>query len=207
MTERESEILLKDTRSYTKESDYVLTATETRNAEKTLEENRELLGEMRDKKPKSLLQRLREIRVIKWVGKLIMNKWLWLLAGTSLAAYLVWYKFFKDQGITVECPENYKLDPATGECVYTGTGDKDDNQNVVTDDESEESTVKYIGCRAVYFKGCQDPAYGGEIRRLQNCLGIKQTGKFGTRTENALNAEINKNKVTSSEIDKICGLI
>lgn len=73
------------------------------------------------------------------------------------------------------------------------------------DDNKEEDGISYVACKNEFYKGCMDPMYGSEIKKLQRCLKLEPTGKFNTETENALKGETGKTKVTSSEISYICG--
>lgn len=82
-----------------------------------------------------------------------------------------------------------------------GSGDKDPNAE---DDETDDG-ISYIACKDEYYKGCKDPMYGSEIKRLQRCLGVEPSGKFNTETEEKLKSEVNKTRVKSSDISLICG--
>jgi hypothetical protein len=83
-----------------------------------------------------------------------------------------------------------------------GGGSSDSN---VEKDNKEEDGISYVACKNEFYKGCMDPMYGSEIKKLQRCLKLEPTGKFNTETENALKGETGKTKVTSSEISYICG--
>jgi hypothetical protein len=95
------------------------------------------------------------------------------------------------QGWGDQTPER---DPGSG-----GNDTKDDSK------DSEDDGISYIACKGEFYKGCMDPIYGSEIKKLQRCLGIEPSGKFNTETEERVKSEFNKTKVNSSDISYICG--
>lgn len=84
----------------------------------------------------------------------------------------------------------------------TGGGGMDSN---VEKDNGEDDSLSYVACSGTFYKGCKDPISGGEIKRLQGCLGLEQTGKYNEKTDEMVKSEINKTKINSSDISNICG--
>lgn len=83
-----------------------------------------------------------------------------------------------------------------------GGGSSDSN---VEKDNGEDDSLSYVACSGTFYKGCKDPISGGEIKRLQGCLGLEQTGKYNEKTDEMVKSEINKTKINSSDISNICG--
>ncbi len=200
MTDQEAEELLRQTERTRAETEKVLNRQELEAAETELMRQREELARIKDSKPNVVLHWLKTNRILRWAKKLIFNKWVLLLAGGSLAAYWAWNKWFKDQGISIICEEGEQINLKTGKCEKKegGGGDTED---------SDDDSLSYVGCNDTYFKGCKDTPYGSEIKRLQRCLRIEPTGKFDSETESIVKSEIGKTKLTSSDIDEICGLL
>jgi hypothetical protein len=168
-------------------------------AEKILRDAKEELNALKDAKPNVLLNWFRENRLFRWVKRVIGWKTLLTIAAVLGGGYYIWYKWFKDNGIDVECPEGMTKDEKTGECVKGGGGTIDPNDPDVI---NELDPSKFIECVDIYKFGCKSK--DGSISKIQNCLGIKDTGLFGKPTEDALYKKINKRTFTKDDIDRIC---
>ncbi|WP_339839294.1 hypothetical protein, partial [uncultured Flavobacterium sp.] len=131
-------------------------------------------------------------KVIKW-------KTLLTIATITGVGYLIWYNWFKDKDVNVECPEGMVKDEKTGECVKGG-GDLIDPNDPDVINELDPS--KFIECADIYKFGCKSK--DGSISKIQDCLGIKVTGLFGKPTEDALYNKINKRTFTKDDISRIC---
>ena len=82
------------------------------------------------------------------------------------------------------------------------TPDPDDN----SDDNVSPGPVntRYQDCtgKKIRFNGCKDT--DGIISKVQGCIGVKQDGYFGPKTESALQAKTGKEVFTTDEVDTIC---
>ena len=82
-----------------------------------------------------------------------------------------------------------------------GSGDKDPE----AEDDDDSDDLSYVACSGEFYKGCKDPISGGEIKRLQGCLGLEQTGKYDSKLDDIVQSELKKSKINSSDISSICG--
>ena len=159
------------------------------------------LVELMDKKPNVVLDWFRKNRMIRWAKKIVSFKTLLILGAIGGAGYYAWYKWFKDKGFTVECPEGQAINPANGKCERLGGGSGD--QTIDPNDPdiiNETDPSKFIECSGIYKLGCK----GDDISKIQDCLRIETTGLFGKRTEDALYERIKKRTFTKDDIKNIC---
>ena len=187
-----------------------------------MREQRELTA-LKDAKPNVVLHWLRTNRIVNFVKKVIFNKYVLLLAAGSLAAYWAWNKFFKDNGITVKCDEGKAVDPKTGDCVDKSELDNsnpEDKDNSNPEDEDEYGTsrgnnssnedgpndgITYRNCSGNYSIGCKDLTYTDAVKKIQKCLGVKDTGYFGKKTERELESATSKKTIDRNGIRLLCG--
>ena len=196
-------------------------------AETRLMKEKEALAEIRNQKPNVVLHWLKTNRFINFAKKIILNKWVWILGGGALAAYWAWNKFFKDNGIKVECEEGKAIDPKTGDCVDKSKledGQNQDGQNQDGQNQdgkipgtgsqrpgssgSEDGVndgISYRNCSGTYSLGCKDLPYTDAVKKIQKCLGIKDTGYFGKNTERELESATSKKTIDRSGIRLLCG--
>lgn len=173
-------------------------------AEKRFRENRDYLQKLKDEKPNVVLDWLRRNKILKWGKKLISWKFLKSLAIITGIGYGVWYIFFKDHGVSVECPEGMSLDPTSGRCVRSGgggIGDTGGNETGTTPGKTE-TPIKFTPCKDIYKLGCTDDE--GIIETAQECLGLNKTGLFDKETENAVFKAINKREFSKDDLPKMC---
>jgi hypothetical protein len=196
-------------------------------AETRLMKEKEALAEIRNQKPNVVLHWLKTNRFINFAKKIILNKWVWILGGGALAAYWAWNKFFKDNGIKVECEEGKVIDPKTGDCVDKSKLEDEQNQDGQNQDGqnqdgkipgtgsqrpgssgSEDGVndgISYRNCSGTYSLGCKDLPYTDAVKKIQKCLGIKDTGYFGKNTERELESATSKKTIDRSGIRLLCG--
>jgi hypothetical protein len=184
-----------------KEEEDILNKISTAEQEARIRKNREYLQKLKDEKPNVVLDWFRRNKLIKWVKRVIPWKTLLILGAVGGAGYYAWYKWFKDKGFTVECPEGESINPANGKCERGGSGGSE--QIIDPNDPdiiNETDPSKFIECDGIYKLGCK----GDDISKVQDCLGIETTGLFGKRTEDALYKRINKRTFTKDDIKSIC---
>jgi hypothetical protein len=82
------------------------------------------------------------------------------------------------------------------------TSDQDGN----SDDNVSPGPVntRYQDCtgKKTRFNGCRDT--DGIISKVQGCIGVKQDGYFGPKTESALQAKTGKEVFTTDDVESIC---
>jgi hypothetical protein len=64
----------------------------------------------------------------------------------------------------------------------------------------QRKTGTYKECKGTYTKGCKSTVIG----TVQACLGLVSDGKFGPKTQSALESKGFKNGFTDADVDKIC---
>lgn len=69
----------------------------------------------------------------------------------------------------------------------------------------KDDDLSYVVCSGEFYKGCKDGISGGQIKKLQGCLGLEQTGKYDDELDKLVQSEIKKSKITTSDISDICG--
>lgn len=120
--------------------------------------------------------------------------WLKWGAGLGISAAALWW-FFHDSDEVVAVPEDIpEEEPVTdnggGSGGSGGTGGGGEGG--------------YTDCPGPdYSKGCKSEA----VRKVQTCLGLTPDGKFGPKTQSALEGKGYPNGFTDSDIDKICGRV
>lgn len=171
-------------------------------AEKRFRENRDYLQQLKDEKPNVVLDWLRRNKILKWGKKLISWKFLKTLALITGVGYGVWYLFFKDNGVSVECPDGMVEDPKTGNCVRKGGGGATGDDETGTIPGKPEKPIKFTPCKDIYKLGCTDDE--DIIETAQECLGLNKSGLFDKETENAVFKAINKRELSKDDLPKIC---
>ncbi len=78
----------------------------------------------------------------------------------------------------------------------------DNQKDVNTGDVQQKRRSKYQLCSGTYKKGCKDNE--GIISKVQGCLGLVADGKFGPKTESAINSKLNRNSFTKTDVDVLC---
>ena len=78
----------------------------------------------------------------------------------------------------------------------------DNQKDVNTGDVQRKRRSKYQLCSGTYKKGCKDNE--GIISKVQGCLGLVADGKFGPKTESAINSKLNRNSFTKTDVDVLC---
>jgi hypothetical protein len=69
--------------------------------------------------------------------------------------------------------------------------------------QGESKTGTYRDCTGTYTQGCKSEV----IRKVQGCLGLAADGKFGPKTQAALEAKRYTNGFTDNDVDKICNTV
>ena len=77
-----------------------------------------------------------------------------------------------------------------------------DQEETIFDDSS---SISWTPCMSEFKIGCNDPKYTNEVKRIQRCLGLTPSGKFGTKTESALLSQFGKKTIKDDEIALLCG--
>jgi hypothetical protein len=78
----------------------------------------------------------------------------------------------------------------------------DNQKDVNTGDVQRKRKSRYQLCSGTYKKGCKDNE--GIISKVQGCLGLVADGKFGPKTESAINSKLNRNSFTKTDVDVLC---
>ena len=81
-----------------------------------------------------------------------------------------------------------------------GEGEKEDKE---TFDDS--SSINWVSCSREFKVGCKDLEYTNEVKKIQRCLGLTPSGKFGSKTESTLLAQFGKKTIKDDEIALLCG--
>jgi hypothetical protein len=165
---------------------------------KKLAESGEALGKaVKDGKSGGVLKWLKESKFIQWTKKIIFNKYVLALAAIY-GGYLLWKKFFGDNGITIEddgtTTSTGSGDSGTGDSgTGTGGGTSPETQQWLNDPQAGDGETgdpnmsKYVACMKEPYKlWCSDPMGSPVIKKLQQCVGVKPTGFWGTKTEEAV---------------------
>jgi hypothetical protein len=171
-----------------------------------MREQRELTA-LKDAKPNVVLHWLKTNRIVNFVKKVIFNKYVLILAGGSLAAYWVWKKFFKDNGISIldsDNPED-KSNPEDGDKKSPDVDLGTSTANNSSSEDGSNDGITYRNCSGTYSIGCKDLTYTDTIKQLQKCLGVKETGYFGKNTERELMSVRNEKTIDRNGIRLLCG--
>jgi hypothetical protein len=86
--------------------------------------------------------------------------------------------------------------------VIKGCKGPEENKKTETDDNNGGGGTKWKDCSGTYVRGCKSEV----INKVQGCLGgLVKDGKFGPRTEAALQAKGYSNGFKDSDVETICG--
>jgi hypothetical protein len=90
--------------------------------------------------------------------------------------------------------------PDDEEFKQSGGGE---DENEVNFDDS--NSVNWISCSSEFKFGCKDMEYTNEVKKIQRCLGLTPSGKFGKKTESELQSQFGKKTINDDEIALLCG--
>lgn len=112
--------------------------------------------------------------------------------------------FYKDKKKVLTDEEKQKKAEDCGHANwedYKNSGWKCDGKVNVT---PGPENIRYQDCtgKKTRFNGCRDT--DGIISKVQGCIGVKQDGYFGPKTESALVSKTGKEVFTTDEVDTIC---
>jgi hypothetical protein len=187
----------------------------TKKEQAMLEDEAAALRRNLKKNPRGILARLRQNKIIRGFGKIITNKYVIALALIGGGGYLLWKNFFQDNGVTVE-DDGSKL-PGTGGDDSSGSDGGNGGTNVSPEEKRKQDewknnpnagdgepgdplAGKYVKCSDKYKLLCMTtPAYP-LIQLLQRFVGVKPTGKWGTKTDEAVRNKFGKSELTDAEI-------
>jgi hypothetical protein len=71
--------------------------------------------------------------------------------------------------------------------------------------DSEDVGIKWTTCMSEFKFGCKDLEYTNEVKKIQRCLGLDPSGKFGKKTESELQSQFGKKTINDDEIPLLCG--
>ena len=71
--------------------------------------------------------------------------------------------------------------------------------------DSEDVGIKWTTCMSEFKLGCKDLEYTNEVKKIQRCLGLDPSGKFGKKTESELQSQFGKKTINDDEISLLCG--
>lgn len=69
----------------------------------------------------------------------------------------------------------------------------------------DSSNIKWTTCSGEFKIGCKDLEYSSEVKKIQKCLGLPTSGKFGSKTESELLSQFGKKSIKDDEIALLCG--
>lgn len=69
----------------------------------------------------------------------------------------------------------------------------------------DEPGIKWTTCSTIFKLGCKDLEYTSEVKKIQRCLGLTPSGKFGKSTEKELLSQFGKSSINDDEIPLLCG--
>jgi len=101
--------------------------------------------------------------------------------------------------IKISLEDNYFSDPRKGKssAVFKNLDSKTPSTSTKAED-----TKQYIQCSGTYKIYCYNKS---SIGKIQGCLGLKQDGYFGPKTQNALKLIGYNDGFTDNDIETICG--
>lgn len=74
-----------------------------------------------------------------------------------------------------------------------------------TEDFDNQPGIRWTTCSGLLKLGCKDLEYTNDVKRIQRCLGLKPSGKFGKKTETELLSQFGKSTINDDEIPLLCG--
>jgi hypothetical protein len=90
-----------------------------------------------------------------------------------------------------------KKEPKDDEDKVNGGGDEDNFD--------DSTSIKWTTCSGEFKLGCKDLEYSSEVKKIQRCLGLEPSGKFGSKTESELLSQFGKKTINDDEIPLLCG--
>lgn len=93
-----------------------------------------------------------------------------------------------------------KKDDETDDEDFIDVDNKETEDNQTTTDG-----ITYQTCMKTFKLGCKDTAYTHEVKEIQKCLGIKETGKFDRKTQSELKSQFGKPEINMDDIPLLCG--
>lgn len=143
-------------------------------------------------------------------GKVIFNKYFLFLAA-GIGGFLLWKNYFSDNGIKIEgegkdTGSNEKKERYTGggDTVSQETTDWKNNPNAGDGESGDPLLGKYKACSGTYKIACSEKMGDPVIRKLQMCVSVKPTGKWGEKTNVAVLDKFGKDVLTAEEIKDGC---
>ena len=88
------------------------------------------------------------------------------------------------------------------EFKHSGGGEEDGDDEQTFDDST---SINWVSCSREFKLGCKDLEYTNEVKRIQRCLGLTPTGKFGPKTESKLQSQFGNKIIKDDEIALLCG--
>jgi hypothetical protein len=79
------------------------------------------------------------------------------------------------------------------------------NENKTSDDVNKDSTSQTYFCDNSFSLGCKDTETTNDVKTIQKCLGVKETGLFDEETKNNLENNFGKSEIKKDEISILCG--
>ena len=69
----------------------------------------------------------------------------------------------------------------------------------------DSTSINWTTCTSEFKVGCKDLEYTNEVKKIQRCLGLTPSGKFGAKTESELLSQFGKKTIKDDEIALLCG--
>ena len=88
----------------------------------------------------------------------------------------------------------------TDDGKFSGGGEEESETNF-----DNSSSITWTTCMGEYKVGCKDLAYATDVKKIQKCLGLPTSGRFGTKTESELQSQFGKKTIKDDEIALLCG--
>lgn len=83
-----------------------------------------------------------------------------------------------------------------------GGGEKNDESKKDSDNGKEQS---YYFCDTTFSLGCKDTETTNDVKTIQRCLGITESGIFDEETKTKLENNFGKSEIEKDEISLLCG--
>ena len=196
-----------------------LTSKQTQKIESLIKKEKEItklreaevtLKEAKKANPRGVIGWFKENGFIRGMGKIIFNKYVLALAIIGGGGYLIWKNFFQDNGISVQ-------DDGTGTDITGGGGEGgssdgsgggispeqeawENDPNAGDGEPGDPLLGKYKKCSKVYKLLCLTTRTYPMIQLLQRDVGVKETGKWGRKTDLAVRNKYGQSELTDAEI-------